>query len=110
MASHYPIPHSILDLIIGNLLNDAATFTLTQHAKGEFYQPGDPFGRVVEWLWTVDQGWAVRTVCDLHDLIRNRHPALSVEEFLTGASMTVLVPELLDRVEVELTERRVLGR
>src|SRR5258706_6168721 len=59
------VPNDVMEHLLDGIVMDAAYTALQSWEPGDVLHPGDPFGRVLSWMWKEDKGTALLLVSRL---------------------------------------------
>ncbi|AEV86837.1 hypothetical protein ACWT_5819 [Actinoplanes sp. SE50] len=69
-----PVPEDVLMHLTHALVTDTARLTLDAWSPGDVVRMGDPFGKVLSWLWVTDPDRAVELYNTTLDHVRRLAP------------------------------------
>jgi hypothetical protein len=112
-----PVPEDVLMHLRHAITESTSRFALDVWiGPGDVVRMGDPFGRVIAWLWQTDPDTAVETFGEMLHRIRHVEPnatkAITLDDALKGFRLDLPghgvgegEPELLDRLRRDLPAR-----
>lgn len=101
------MPSQLFDIVLGGFVSHSATFLLKLledrgYARGEtIVSPGDPFGRVLAWLWGEHPSVAMSMVAMYVAELRYHHPNRLTDPPIAFEDVLRWLPLALDTSDEE---------